>query len=66
MALENAQFPEQSSHLSSLSAEDSSVYRKILYGTFGFYTAAFVLVAGAAIAGTTVQKVAHIVMASLS
>lgn len=64
MPFDSEYFPEQPS--GSTSTEDRRAFKKILYGIFGFYTAAIVCLSGAAIAGTNFQKVAHILLATWS
>ena len=58
MPIESEYFPERSP---STSAEDRKSYAKILYGIFGFHTAAVMSLAGAVIFGINFHKVAHLV-----
>jgi hypothetical protein len=60
MALESEYFPQPS----PTSTEDRRAYRRILYGIFAFYSVTGMSLAGAAIAGTSFQKAAHIVAAT--
>ena len=66
MALESEYFPEQSSYSNATSPEDRRAFKKILYGIFGFYTAAVLSLAVAVIVGTNFEKAANIVLAAWS
>ena len=64
MALESEYFPEQASCLSSLSPEDRNVYKKILFGLFGVYTAIVVITGVVVVGNANFQKGADIVVTS--
>ena len=65
MALESEYFPEQTCRLSSLSPEARRAYKKILWGLFGFYTAAIVTMGVVVVENTNFQKAANVVMTGL-
>jgi len=58
MALESEHGPEQ------ISTEDRRTYRRILWGFFAFYSVVVVSVASATIAGSSLQKATHFVLAA--
>ncbi len=55
MAFESEYVPEQTPRLSSLSSQERRIYKKIVWGLFGFYTA-IVIVGVVVICITNVQK----------
>ena len=61
MALESEYVPEQTSRLSSLSPEERRVYKKLVWGLFGFYAAAIVTVGVVVVGNANVQKADDIV-----
>ena len=62
MALESEYFPQQTSGGSPLSPEDRGVYKKILFGFFGVYAAAVVVMGFVLVGNAHVQKQADIAM----
>jgi hypothetical protein len=65
VALESEYFPEQTCRLSSLPPEARRGYKKILWGLFGFYTAAIVTMGVVVVENTNFQKAANVVMTGL-
>jgi hypothetical protein len=61
MALESEYVPEQTSRLSSLSPEERRAYKKLVWGLFGFYTAAIVTVGVVVFGNANVKKANDIV-----
>ena len=59
MARESKCIPEQTSRPSSLSPGERRVYKKILWGFFGFYTVGIVIVTAVAVGGINSQKPAE-------
>jgi hypothetical protein len=55
MPLESEYVPDRTSRLSSLSPEDRRVYKKILWGLIGFYTAAIVALVGVVVAAGNID-----------
>jgi hypothetical protein len=56
MPLESEYFPAHTSRLSSLSPEERSAYKKIVWGLFGFYTAAIAIMGVAVVGNASFQK----------
>jgi hypothetical protein len=56
MAFESEYFPAQTSRLSSLSPEERSAYKKIVWGLFGFYTAAIAIMGVVVVGNASFQK----------
>jgi hypothetical protein len=66
MAFESEYFPAQTSRLSSLSPEERSAYKKIVWGLFGFYTAAIAIMGVVVVSNASFQKADAIVMTRMS
>jgi len=62
MALESEYIPEQTSHRSSPLPEDRRVYKKILWGFIGFYTAIIVIMGVMVVGNINFQKAADTVV----
>jgi len=62
MALESEYFPEQASRRSSLSSQDRSAYKKILWGLFGFYTDTIAIIGAVVVGNADFQKAGVIVI----
>jgi hypothetical protein len=56
MPLESEYFPAHTSRLSSLSPEERRAYKKIVWGLFGFYTAAIAIMGVAVVGNASFQK----------
>jgi hypothetical protein len=56
MPLESEYFPAHTSRLSSLSPEERRAYKKIVWGLFGFYTAAIVIMGVVVVGNASFQK----------
>ncbi len=66
MVLESEYFPAQASRLSSLSPDDRSAYKRILWGLFGVYAAAVVIMGVVVVGNASFQKADVIVMTGTS
>jgi hypothetical protein len=62
MARESKRIPEQTSGPSSLSPEERRVYKKILWGFFGFYTVGLVIMSVVAIGSINSKKSPDVVV----
>jgi hypothetical protein len=56
MPSESEYFPPRTSRLSSLSPEERRTYKKIVWGLFGFYTAAIVIMGVVVVGNASFQK----------
>ena len=62
MAMESEYFPAQTSRLSSLSPDDRSAYKRTLWGLFGVYAAAVVIMGVVVVGNASFQKADVIVI----
>lgn len=56
MALDSEYFPAQTSRLSSLTPNERSAYKKIVWGLFGVYIAAVAVIGVVAVSNANLQK----------
>jgi hypothetical protein len=56
MALDSEYFPAQTSRLSSLTPDERSAYKKIVWGLFGVYIAAVAVIGVVAVSNANLQK----------
>ena len=64
MALESEYFPAQTSRLNSLTPEERSANKRVVWGLFGVYTAAVAIMGVVVLSNTSFQKPDAVVVAA--